>query len=84
MFDRCIPILKIKIGKNTEYSTKKIKSILSSPKNEKNIVAISFFRYRGMYVNKTEILVDFSYLSHNKNNWNQNRLFYHDRLRFTC
>ena len=42
MFDRCIPILKIKTGKNTEYSTKKIKSILSSPKNKKNHRKIFF------------------------------------------
>ena len=58
MFDRCIPIFKIKTDKNTEYSTKKIKSILSSPKNKK-IIEKSFFVKE--IFKKTEILGNFSF-----------------------
>ena len=38
-----IPIFKTQTGKNMQMSSQKIKSVSSRPKNEKKIIAISFF-----------------------------------------
>ena len=55
------------MGKNMQISSQKSKSVSLRPKNEKKIIAISFFVKEICHKNN-EILGDFSFILHKKNN----------------